>query len=816
MDREKLTLPVKGMRCAGCANTLERNMKKLKGIIEAGVNFANEEISLVYEPDKVEKITIINKIRDTGYNVPVEKREISLTEIGCAGCVSSIEKTLNKHVPGLISASVNFSTGRASVEYISGTVTEGEIIKAIEQAGYGVVKDSEKVREETDITGYKKEIREEKIKLFTGFIFTIPVFLISMGRDMIFTEEWTHYNSINWLLLFLTIPVQFYVGWDYYRGSWKSLKNFSAGMDVLIAMGSFVAFFYSLIVTIALSFGNTSGGEHVYFETAAVIITLIKLGKVLETGAKGRTGEAIRKLMDLRAAKARVIRRGIEEEIPAEEVIKGDIIIVKPGEKIPVDGKVLKGTTSVDESMITGESLPVDKEPGDEVTGGTINKQGLIKIEAVKVGKDTVLSQIIKLVQEAQGSKPPVQKLADKVASVFVPAVIAIAFLTFLLWFFLLKESITFSIIRTVAVLVIACPCALGLATPTAIIVGTGKGAEKGILFKNSEALEKARNLGTVVLDKTGTITEGKLKVTNILPPDREEELLLFSASAEKGSEHPLGQAVVREAEERKIKLYDGENFQSMAGHGIKCTVKNHKILIGKEKLMEDNSVDFEIFQKEISKLQREGKTVICISIDSKPSGIMALSDKIKDGSKEAVKELRENNISVLMITGDNRATAEAISKEVGINLVEAEVLPEEKAEKIKKLQEENTSFVAMVGDGINDAPALARADVGIAIGTGTDVAMEAADITLMRGDLRALTQALKLSQATISIIKQNLFWAFFYNILLIPVAAGVLYPFDFIPHFLRSLNPMVAAFAMAFSSVTVVTNSLRLKKTKM
>ena len=819
MAEEKISLPVKGMSCAGCVNTIEKNINNFEGIKKAEVNFATEEISIQYDSDKLDIEAIVKKIKDTGYDVPVSKTDLSITGMSCAGCVSTVEKILNKNIPGVIFGSVNFSTEKATIKYIPGTVTAKEIIKAIKDGGYGVKEESKEDKYSEEI-GKRKEIKDQTMKFITGLLFTIPVFIISMGRDMDLFGPWAEGLWVNWLLLFLTLPVQFYVGWDYYIGSWKSLKNLSANMDVLIAMGSSVAFFYSLVVTLALSAGNMNYGSHVYFETAAMIITLIKLGKMLEVRAKGKTGEAIKKLMDLRAKTAIIEKDGKEKEVPVEDVQKGDIVIVKPGEKFPVDGIIKSGKTSVDESMITGESIPVDKEPGDSVTGATINKQGRIKYEATRVGSETALAQIIKLVEEAQGTKPEIQKLADKISAYFVPTVITIAFMTFIIWYFILDGTFTESLIRLVAVLVIACPCALGLATPTAVMVGTGKGAEMGILFKDSEALEKALRVKTIIFDKTGTITEGKLEVTGIIEAEnfknKKESLLQIAASLESGSEHPLGQAVVSKAREDNIELIEPENFEALSGRGIKGKIKDYRVLIGKPDFMKENAIDFGDFQEKIDEHQKEAKTVILISVDNKSAGIIALSDKLKDGSKEAIEKLRSMDIRVVMITGDNESTARAIGKEAGIDEIEAEVLPEDKANKVKEFQKENKGLVAMVGDGINDAPALAQADTGIAIGTGTDVAMEAADITIMRGNLRSVPQALNLSSATMKFIKQNLFWAFFYNIILIPVAAGILSPFTFVPHFLRSLNPMIAAFAMAFSSVSVVSNSLRLKRVRL
>lgn len=823
MAEKKIILPVKGMHCAGCSGTVEGVLKKLDGVIAVTVNIATEEASISYETKKIKLNDIIDKIKDTGYKVPVAKTELSLTGMTCTNCAAAIERTLNKKVSGVVRASVNFATEKASIEFISGEATVKDMVSAIEKAGFGAVDLSGGESLQEDVSR-KREIKEQTLKLWTGILFSLPLFILSMSRDFGFLGEWSHNYLVNWLMLFMALPVQFYVGWDYYAGGWKSLKNGSANMDVLVAMGSSAAFFYSVPVTIALTLGNVSLGSHVYFETSALIITLIKIGKTLEILAKGKTGEAIKKLMGLKPKTAKVIRDKEELEIPIEDVVVDDIVLVRPGEKIPVDGIILEGKSSVDESMITGESFPADKKPGDEVTGATVNKQGFLKFRASKVGSHMVLAQIIKLVQEAQGSKAPVQRIADKVSAVFVPLVIIIAFITLIVWWFI--SDFTQAMIRMVSVLVIACPCALGLATPTAIITGTGKGAEKGILFKNSEALEKAHNLKVIVLDKTGTITRGEPGVTDMCLEEGwrgsikteegpENYLLQLAAGAERGSEHPLGEAIVKEAKKRNLNLSEPENFEALSGRGIIATVDSLPVITGSRKFMEEQGLSFISLQNDIERLQREGKTLICISADKKVSGIIAVADTIKDGSKEAIEKLHRLGIRVVMITGDNQTTAGAIAKEAGIDMVMAEVLPEGKAEEIKKLQGENKGLVAMVGDGINDAPALAQADVGIAIGTGTDVAMETADITLMRGDLRSVPQAINLSKATMRIIKQNLFWAFFYNIILIPLACGAFYSVSFLPDMLRELHPVMAAFAMALSSVSVVTNSLRLKNLK-
>jgi len=786
------------MSCANCALNIEKNVKKLRGVKEANVNFASEQADVTYDSSKIELKDLVEQIHGSGYGVAKATVDIPVTGMTCANCAMNIERTLKKNVPGIVQASANFASERAFVEYIPGMTTIEEIIGAIEKAGYGAIRPDEALDgEDAELAARKAEIIDQTRKFLVGVIFTVPLFFLSMGRDFGLLGLWSHAAWVNWLFLVLATPVQFYTGWDYYTGGWKSLKNKSANMDVLVAMGSSVAYFYSLSLLIYPALG-----KHVYFETSAVIITLIKLGKMLESRTKGKTGGAIRKLIGLRPKTATIFENGVEKEISLFQVKVGDAVIVRPGESIPVDGLIIEGESSIDESMLTGEPIPVDKSPGDSVVGGTINGEGRLKFKATKVGSDTALARIIRLVQEAQGSKPPIQALADRVASVFVPAVIGIAFLTFIIWWVIGGEFVP-SMIRLVAVLVIACPCALGLATPTAIMAGTGKGAEKGILFKNSEALETATKLDTIVLDKTGTITLGKPSVVNIIVSNslikNEEELLRLGASVERGSEHPLGRAIVKEAEKRGIDLVEPENFKASRGFGVQAKINGQEVLVGKPNWFDNMGIGLGLAKDQVRSLQDKGKTVMMIVVDKQLAGLIAVADTVNPESKEAIEELHEQDLNVIMFTGDNIQTAKAIASEVSIDEIVAEVRPEEKS----------------AGDGINDAPALAQADVGLAIGTGTDVAIESGDVILASGSLKGVAKTIKLSRATMRTVRQNLFWAFFYNLVLIPVAAGVLYPFEFLPGFLRQLHPILAALAMAMSSITVVSNSLLLYKAR-
>ena len=821
-ELKTLTVPVLGMTCANCVASVERNAKKVNTVAGAAVNFASERLSINYDPavsNAKEVLTdVIARVGRAGYSVPTDTVELPLLGMTCANCANTIQRRLTK-VEGVLNAEVNYANERATVEFVPGVTSYSDLVAAVRKAGYDVVETAASAAsDDAEAMARAAELHHQQIRLLVGVLFSLPLFLLSMARDFSLVGDWAHEPWVNWLFLALATPVQFYVGWDYYVGAYKSLRNGSANMDVLVAMGSSVAYVYSVAVLIALTLGNHTLGHHVYFETAAVIITLIVLGKLLEVRAKGQTSAAIKKLIGLQAKTARVVRNGEERDIPIAEVVKHDLVLVRPGEKIPVDGMVTDGHSAVDESMITGESLPVEKAVGDTVIGATINKQGLLKFKATKVGKETALAQIIRLVEQAQGSRAPIQRVVDQVAAYFVPAVIGLAVLTFLVWWFVGGDFVP-ALIRLTAVLVIACPCAMGLATPTSIMVGVGKGAENGILFKNSAALEQAHKLTAIVLDKTGTITKGQPSVTDVVASGQvvltSDELLRLAASAERGSEHPLGESIVRSAKERGLALSEPVAFEGIAGHGIAATVDGHKVLLGNLRLMQREGVHLNGLAPKAEALQAAAKTAMWMAVDGQASALIGVADTIKDGSKEAVAALHKLGLTVVMMTGDNEATAQAIAQEVGIDRVFAEVLPGDKAKHVAKLQAEGYK-VAMVGDGINDAPALAQADVGIAIGTGTDVAIETADVTLMRGDLRSVPQALALSKATMRNIKQNLIWAFGYNIALIPIAAGILAPFPWAPDFLRQLHPILAAGAMAFSSISVVSNALRLRGLKL
>lgn len=806
------------MTCATCANTIEKTVSKLDGVHIANVNFATEKLNVEFEEGRTNLQKVKEAVKKAGYSVHEEiadnVREITLPILGmtCASCANTIEKFVKK-LDGINEVSVNFATEKARVVYDSSSTRISAIKDAISKAGYQALEVEAEVQSDVEKERREKEMKTLWNKFLIATIFSIPLLYIAMGHlfgiplpEVIMPEM----NPLNFGLvqLFLTIPI-IVAGYRFYTVGFSRLLKREPNMDSLIAMGTSAAFLYGIYAIFQIAQGNMEYAKDLYFETAGVIISLILLGKYLESVTKGKTSEAIKKLMGLAPKTATVIHEGKEIDIPIDEVEAGDIILVKPGEKIPVDGEVVEGRTAIDESMLTGESIPVEKNIGSKVIGASINKNGTIKFVATKVGKDTALAQIIKLVEDAQGTKAPIAKLADVISGYFVPVVIAIAVLASVAWY-LSGMSVIFSLTIFIAVLVIACPCALGLATPTAIMVGTGKGAEYGVLIKGGEALETTHKIQTIVFDKTGTITEGKPIVTDIITTGivSETELLKLSASAEQGSEHPLGEAIVNGAKEKNLEFLKVDSFEAIPGLGIEVEIQNKKLLLGNKKLMNEKDIALSL-GSESDRLASEGKTPMYISIDGQLAGIIAVADVVKASSKRAIEVLHSMGLEVAMITGDNRRTAEAIARQVGIDRVLAEVLPQDKANEVKKLQAEGKK-VAMVGDGINDAPALAQADIGIAIGSGTDVAMESADIVLMRSDLMDVPTAIQLSKSTMRNIKQNLFWAFGYNVAGIPVAAGLLYLFGG-----PLLNPIIAAGAMAFSSVSVLTNTLRLKKFK-
>jgi len=801
---KKETWNVFGMSCAACAARIEKGLSRLDGVKSASVNLATEKAVVTYDDSIVDDSRIEETISGLGYKaVKEEQGEATVTlNIGgmsCASCAARIEKKFSR-MDGVSEARVNLATERATVRYNPGKVRVPDMIAAVESIGYtAAVAESSYDREREQ---REMEIKNLRNTFVISAVLTAPLLLGMILWMAGLRGPVVAFLHNQWLQFALTTPVQFIIGARFYRNAWKALKSGSANMDVLIAMGTSAAYFFSLYNAFFREAG--SGMMHeLYFESSAVIITLILLGKYLEAVAKGKTSEAIRKLMGLQARTARVLRDGQETDIPVEEVQAGDIIVVRPGEKVPVDGVIVEGTSSVDESMLTGESLPVEKKPGDTVIGATINRFGSFRFRATRVGRDTVLSQIIRMVEEAQGSKAPIQKLADKVAGIFVPAVIGIATLTFIIWLLVTGDTGR-ALISAVSVLVIACPCALGLATPTAIMVGTGKGAEKGILIKGGEYLETAYRINTVVLDKTGTVTRGMPEVTDIIPIAglSRRDVLKFAATAEKRSEHPLGIAIYEQGKRELGSIDDPDDFEAITGMGVRAKIGEKEVHVGTRRLMTGLGLDVSGIEDTVTRLEDEGKTAMILSVNGRAEGVIAVADTIKESSPKAIEMLKKMGIGVYMMTGDNERTARAIARQAGIEHVLAEVLPENKAREVERLKSEGC-VVAMVGDGINDAPALATADIGMAMGNGTDVAMEAAGITLMRGDLTSIPDAIRLSRKTMTKIRQNLFWAFIYNIIGIPVAA------------LGLLNPMIAGAAMAFSSVSVVTNSLSLKRFK-
>lgn len=808
---KQTTVQITGMTCSACAARIEKGLSRMEGVSRANVNLALEQATVGFDPSLTGLPQIEDKIRLLGYDTVKESVDFDISGMTCAACSARIEKVLSR-TPGISSVNVNLALETAHVEYTPGDIGTREIIEKVSSIGY---KASLKEDRKDHVDRRGKEIQHKKWKWIISAILSFPLLWAMAGHF-----SFTHFIPTPdlfmnpWFQLALATPVQFIIGWQFYVGAYKALRNGSANMDVLVVLGTSAAYFYSLYLTIdSLSMKGMNHTVEMYYETSAVLITLILVGKWFEALAKGRSSDAIKSLMGLQAKTALVIRDGQEMTISTDEVIPGDIVLVKPGTKVPVDGEVVEGTSSVDESMLTGESIPVEKKPGDTVIGATLNKNGVLRIKANKVGRDTALAQIIRVVEEAQGSKAPIQRIADVISGIFVPIVVGIAIITFLVWYFWAAPGeFADALEKAIAVLVIACPCALGLATPTSIMAGSGRAAELGILFKGGEHLEAAQGIQTVVLDKTGTVTNGKPVLTDVVTTtgiaaygkeSAEDRLLSLTAAAEKLSEHPLAEAIVNGAAERGLLLPTAEQFDNVPGRGIMAVVEGQQIMVGTRRMMEDHHLDITEWNRVMEKLEEAGKTAMLVAVEGEIAGIVAVADTIKPTSKEAVAALHDMGIEVVMITGDNKITAEAIAKQAGIRKVLAEVLPEGKAEEVRKLQQNGTK-VAMVGDGINDAPALATADTGMAIGTGTDVAMEAADITLMRGDLKSIPDAIMMSRKTMSNIKQNLFWALAYNTIGIPIAA------------LGFLAPWLAGAAMAFSSVSVVLNALRLQRVKL
>ena len=808
---KKVSMKIEGMSCSACANRIERIVNKLDGVEKGAVNFAAETLALEYDESAIELGQVEAAIEKAGFKVKKNIKDYTFKVEGmtCSACANRVERVTQK-IEGVELAVVNFATEKLTIKLDADVASYGQVKAAVEKAGFQLVS------EEDTIKGEEKKHDEASkllIRFIISLIFAVPLLIISMGHMVgmplpHLIDPMMNPFNFGIVQLILTLPVVM-AGYKFYQVGIKNLIQLSPNMDSLIAIGTLTAFFYSVFGIYKITQGDASYAMHLYFESAAVILTLITLGKYLEAVSKGKTSQAIKALMGLAPKTATIERNGRELEVPIEEVVVGDLVLVKPGEKLPVDGEVIEGSTAIDESMLTGESIPVEKTVGSVVIGASINKTGFIKYKATKVGRDTALSQIVKLVEDAQGSKAPIAKMADIISAYFVPIVIGLAILSSVAWL-LAGETGVFALSIFISVLVIACPCALGLATPTAIMVGTGKGAEYGVLIKGGEALETTHKLSKLIFDKTGTITEGKPKVTDIVTTNlSEEQLLIYAASAEKGSEHPLGEAIVRAAIDRGYQLCELQSFNAIPGHGIEVSIQGKQMLLGNKKLMIEKTIDVSSLSETSDQLAYDGKTPMYMAIDGQLAGIIAVADTVKESSKKAIETLHQMGIKVAMITGDNQKTADAIARQVGIDLVLAEVLPADKANEVKKLQETGVK-VGMVGDGINDAPALAQADIGIAIGSGTDVAIESADIVLMKSDLMDVSTAIKLSKATIRNIKENLFWAFAYNVLGIPVAMGLL-------HLLGGplLNPMIAAAAMSLSSVSVLLNALRLRRFK-
>jgi len=821
-EAERVDLPITGMTCAACARRIETKLSKAPGVRRAGVNYATSRATVEYDPAATGVRDFIKVVEDVGYGTAGTARADFAVDDSSRPSGSS--QPLEKHLlgrKGVVAARFNLATTEVSVDYLPGATDVAAIHAAIVDFGYRVrdVAGGGGASEAEDSleAAHAAEYRDLSRKFWISALLSLPVLVMAMSHGQI---AWLSFRGNEWVQLILATPVVLWAGAQFYRGAWAAFRHRAADMNTLIAVGTGTAYLYSLAAVIFPGFftaGEHAGmggmeGPPVYFEAASVIIALILLGRMLEARAKGRTGDAIRRLMGLQPKTARVLRGGVETDIAVEEVVPGDVIVVRPGEKIPVDGEVVEGASAVDEAMLTGESLPVEKAAGDPVFGATLNRTGSFRFRASRVGKDTALQQIVRMVQDAQGSRAPIARMADVVSGIFTPIVIAIAIATFVVWFVAApaETRLNLALVNFVSVLIIACPCALGLATPTAIMVGTGKGAEHGVLIKGGESLETAHRLQTIVLDKTGTLTRGEPELTDVVAAEgvAEDDLLRLVASAERGSEHPLGQALVRAARGRGLPLADATGFRALAGHGIEATVDGRSVILGNEKLMRDRGMDVGGWTGRAEALADGGKTPMYAAVDGRLAGLVAVADTLKPESREAVQQLQRMGLEVVMITGDNRRTAEAVAREAGIDRVLAEVLPEGKAREVRRIQEQERRRVAMVGDGINDAPALAQADVGIAIGTGTDVAIEASDVTLIRGDLRGVVTAIRLSRATIRTVKQNLFWAFVYNVIGIPLAAGALYPFTG-----WLLSPVIASAAMSLSSVSVVTNSLRLRR---